>query len=323
MFPLLSETYIADEAEALVLSGMEVAFCTEGKRSAPMPVDAPLFHDLDEAIDRFSPDVVLVNWMTFARTVAPSLLERGLPFACRAHSFDFSPDIVRELLASPACIGVWGFPHLAATVPGVTPMPSLFTGHSALRPAAAERDLVLSVSAGLPKKDWDLLLEAFEGLPGVDRRIVVGTTHLYESLPTDLLLRLQELPDPPLLQVNLTRDQVFELLARAAVLVYTLEPGQQFGNPNSIIEALCAGACVVTPRREEARQVVGRGFRGYDTAADIVQHVREVLAGGPAIDEERSRNREHGMATFADPLLGKRFAAELNEALTRWQERAG
>jgi glycosyltransferase involved in cell wall biosynthesis len=287
-----------------------------------MSVDAPLFGDLDDAISRFRPDVALVHWATFAHTVGPALFERGLPYACRAHSFDFTPELVRAVLEAPGCIGVWAYPHLAATVPGVLAMPSLFTSHGALRPAAEERDLVLSVSAGLPKKDWSLLLEAFEGLPDVDRRIVVGTTYLHESLPTELLMRVQELPGPPLLQVNLTRDQVFELLARAAVLIYTLEPGQQFGNPNSIIEALSAGVCVVTPDRHEARAMVGSGFRGYGTAADIVGHVREVLAGGPAIDDERARNAEHGLSTFGDPMLGKQFAAEFSDALMRWQARA-
>lgn len=322
MFPLLTETYIADEVDALAQSGAEVAFCTEGKRSAPMPVDAPLFTDLDDAISRFGPDVVLVHWATFASTVGPSLHERGIPYAVRAHSFDFSPELVREHLAAPGCIGVWAYPHLAATVPGVLPMPSLFTAHDRLRPPAPQRDLVLSVSAGLPKKDWDTLLAAFAALPGVDRRIVIGTTYLHESLPSELVLRLQEQPDPPLMQVNLTRDQVFELLSRTAVLVYTLEPGQAFGNPNSIIEGLCAGACVVAPNREEARRMIGSGFRGYDSADDIAAHVREVLAGGPAIDDERARNVEHGLATFADPMLGKQFATEFNDALTSWFARA-
>ncbi len=321
MFPLLTETYIADEVEALARSGAEVAFCTEGKRSAPMPVEAPLFTDLDEAVSRFGPDVVLVHWATFAGTARPALEARGVPYAVRAHSFDFSPDLVREHLDAPGCIGVWAYPHLAATVPGVRPLPSLFTAHEALVPPAAERDLVLSVSAGLPKKDWDVLLGAFEALPGVDRRIVIGTTYLHESLPSELVLRLQEQPDPPLLQVNLTRDQVFELFARTAVLVYTLEPGQAFGNPNSIIEGLCAGACVVAPNREEARRMIGSGFRGYDSADDIVAHVREVLAGGPAVDEERARNVDHGLANFADPMLGKQFATEFNEALTSWLAR--
>jgi glycosyltransferase involved in cell wall biosynthesis len=318
MFPLLSETYIGDEVEALAQCGAEVAFCAAGKRSAPMPVDHPVFDDLDDAVARFDPDVLLLHWATFARGERAALDRLGLPYACRIHSFDADPAVVAEVMADPNCVGVWAYPHIAERIPGALALPALFTAHAQLPPPSAERDLVLSVSAGLPKKDWDLLLDAFARLDGVPRRIVIATTAEYEDLPTKLVLKLQEHRDPPLLQVNLTRDQVFSLLARAAVLVYTLDPGQPFGNPNSIVEALCSGACVVAPDRPEARQMIGSGFRGYRSPDDIVTHVREVLAGGSEIEAERERNVAHGRAQFTDAALAKRFHAELSDALAGW-----
>jgi glycosyltransferase involved in cell wall biosynthesis len=318
MFPLLSETYISDEAEALAQAGAQVAFCTAGKRSAPMPVDHPVFDDLDDAVERFDPDVLLLHWATFARDERATLDRLGLPYACRVHSFDADPGLVTEIVGDPNCIGVWAYPHVAEQVPGAFALPALFTAHAQLPAPATERDLVLSVSAGLPKKDWDVLLDAFAQLEGVPRRIVLGTTAAYEDLPTQLLLKLQEQRDPPLLQVNLTRDQVFSLLARTAVLVYTLDPEQPFGNPNSIVEALCSGACIVAPDRLEARQMIGSGFRGYRNPGDIVAHVRKVLAGGPEIEVERERNVRHGCAQFADTALAKRFHAELSDALAGW-----
>lgn len=317
MFPLLSETYIGDEIEALAQCGAEVAFCVAGKRSAPMPVDRPVFDDLDDAVARFDPDILLLHWATFTRDERAVLDRVGLPYACRVHSFDADPALIAEITADPNCVGVWAYPRVAEQVPGVYALPSLFTAHTKLPPPSAERDLVLSVSAGLPKKDWDVLLGAFAQLRGVERRIVVGTSAEYEDLPTKLVLKLQELRDPPLLQVNLTRDQVFSMLARAAVLVYTLDPDRPFGNPNSIIEALCSGACVVAPDRPEAREMIGSGFRGYLSSDDIVAHVREVLAGGPDIEAERERNMAHGRVQFADAALAKRFYAELSDALGR------
>ena len=89
--------------------------------------------------------------------------------------------------------------------------------------------------------------------------------------------------------------------------------------PMSIIEGLRAGACVVTPDCAPMRALCGEGFRPYHTADDIVAHVREVMAGGPAIEAERTRNRTSALARFCDPELGRRFHAELSDALTAWR----
>ena len=115
----------------------------------------------------------------------------------------------------PLCVGVWCFPDHVWDHPKVHPLPTVFHGWQELPEPASTRDLVLSVSAGLPKKDFPLLIDAFAALPGVERRIVVGTTFSFESIVGDLVLATQELDDPPLIQANLTRDNVFQLLARA------------------------------------------------------------------------------------------------------------
>ena len=89
----------------------------------------------------------------------------------------------------------------------------------------------------------------------------------------------------------------------------------------SVIEAMCAGACVVTPDRDEMKALCGSGFRPYRTAADIVAHVRDIIAGGPAIDLERQNNQAQAIARFCDPELGRRFHTELSAAVTAWRER--
>jgi len=129
------------------------------------------------------------------------------------------------------------------------------------------------------------------------------------------VLAAQELDDPPLIQANLTRDAVFELLARTSVLVYTLRPAHAFGCPMSVVEGMTAGACVVAPERAEVRATFGPDIRGYRNADDIVTHVRQVLAGGPAIDAERARLRDFALTHFGDPELGKRFYEELVDAV--------
>jgi glycosyltransferase involved in cell wall biosynthesis len=315
MYPLISETYTGEDLDALAREGAEIACCVLGKRSAPAPSPYPLYHDPVVAVAEHEPDVVLVHWAYVGLKRRALLHELGVPYAVRGHSFAAEPDQVRQLVEDPRCVGVWCFPHHGFDHPRIHPLPTVFTSHESLPHPASERDLVLSSSAGLPKKDFSLLVAAFGALEGVERRIVVGTTAEYESVVTDLVLATQELDDPPLVQANLTRPQVFELLGRTSVLVYTLAPDAGFGCPMSVVEAMTAGACVVLPERPEVRRVFGPDVRTYATVDDIVHHVRTVMAGGPAVAEERERLRSWALERFCDPEIGKRFYDELARAV--------
>jgi hypothetical protein len=63
----------------------------------------------------------------------------------------------------------------------------------------------------------------------------------------------------------------------------------------------------------------GPNCRTYRRPEDIVRHVREVLAGGPAIAEERAANRLFAERNFADPALASSFAAEMRKAWAIWK----
>jgi glycosyltransferase involved in cell wall biosynthesis len=235
----------------------------------------------------------------------------------RSHGFDTDHGAVERVLADPLCLGVWAYPTASQGFPGTHALPLLLTSHDRI-PAPDEgrvRDLVLSTSAGLPKKDFDLLFAALDQLPGVERRIVVAATEEYEQLPGDLFERCGDRTDPPLVQVNLPREDVFALLGRTALHVYTLRPDNPFGMPMSVAEALCAGASVCLPDRPEARAYAGPGARFYSTADDIARHAREVLADTPAVREERAANRRWALERFCDPAAGQRFSDELHAAL--------
>jgi hypothetical protein len=45
------------------------------------------------------------------------------------------------------------------------------------------------------------------------------------------------------------------------------------------------------------------------------------MAGGPAIEAERERNRDYALDRFCGPDLGRRFHAELADAVTAWRGR--
>jgi glycosyltransferase involved in cell wall biosynthesis len=186
---------------------------------------------------------------------------------------------------------------------------------------AAERPIVLSACAGVPKKDWPVLVTAFAELArkDVDCRIVVGVTDRFEAEPSRVRQLIQESRAPVKLSVDVPHDQVIALLARTAAVVYTLEPGGSFGMPRSIVEGMYAGTSVILPARPEAPLVAGPNCRTYVHPEDIVRHATEILGGGPDLEAERQFNRRFAQAQFADPALATSFAAQLTEAVSQWR----
>jgi hypothetical protein len=316
LYPLLTETYISDDLDALAANGADVTCCVIQPRVAPARSPYPLYHDPARAVAEHDPDVVLVHWGGFGKHLQPVLHHLGVPYAVRTHSFADEPQMVRQLVDDPLCVGVWCFEHHAFDHPRVHSLPIVFTAADRLPPLCATRDLVLSVSATLPKKDFPFIVDAFAGIPGVDRRIVIGATAGHEDLVLELLGTTKELEDPPLVQMNLTRGQVFELLARTSALVYNATAESGFGCPMSVVEAMTAGACVLLPAREEVPLVFGPDARTFTSREDLVEHLWTILAGGPAVDAERLRVRNFALERFCDPEAGKRFYAELVDAVT-------
>ena len=319
-FPLLSETYIEEEMLALEAQGASVAFAAFARSAAPYAIRQPVYSGLDEAVAAHDPDVVVVYWTSHALGELEHLGRIGRPFALRVHSFDFNPDDVIRVRDHPCCVGVWAFPHQTVSIPGAHELLPIFTTHATMPVPAPERNIVASISAGLPKKDWPLLLDAMDRLSDLERVVVLARTNGFEYLPEEVAQRAAALQRPPSVRINVPRAEVFDILARTSVLLYTVAPGLPLGMPMSVIEAMCAGACVVTPDRDEMKALCGSGFRPYRTAADIVAHVRDIIAGGPAIDLERQNNQAQAIARFCDPELGRRFHTELSAAVTAWRE---
>ena len=321
MFPLISETYIREELGSLVQFGADIAWYRRDPGPAPMPVPEPVFDDFDQAIEVVQPDVAMVHWLTTANVSVPLFVRHQLPFGVRAHSFDFDRELLLKLLAHPLCVGGWTYPAAGFETPGAHTLAPIFASVEFLRPPAPVRDKVVSVSAGLPKKDWPVLLDAFDQIHLGDRRLIIGATIDFEDNPSELVRACEELGNPPLLQMNMIRQDVLALLAQTAVFIYTLRPEARFGMPMSIVDALCAGCSVIVPDRPEAIEFAGPNARPYRTAEDIARHAREVLAGGTGVREEWEQNREHGLRRFCDPTAPARFDAELRQGLERVRAR--
>ena len=319
LFPLLSETYIEEEMLALEAQGARTAFAAFDRSVSAYDVAQPVYNGLDEGIAEHKPDVVVVYWTSHAIGEIEHLARAGRPFALRVHSFDFEVDAVQRVRDHPLCVGIWAFPHHAAELSGAHELVPIFTTHAAMPEPAAERRVVASVSAGLPKKNWPLLLDAMDQLSDFERVVILARSNGLEHIPEEVEQQAASYPRPPTIRINVARQDVFAVLARTAVLIYTVQPGLPLGMPMSVIEAMRAGACVVTLDSPEMRGLCGDGFRPYNTAADIVAHVREIMAGGPSIEAERQRNRQAALRRFCDPALGKRFHEELSGAVTAWR----
>ena len=107
---------------------------------------------------------------------------------------------------------------------------------------------------------------------------------------------------PPFVKVNAERAECFALLGADVGAALHGRRRQTIGMPMSLIEALRAGACVVHPDRPELRPTWSvRASGAIATVDDIVAHVREIAAGGPAIEAERQANEAWARAQFCDP----------------------
>jgi glycosyltransferase involved in cell wall biosynthesis len=321
LFPLVPETYIAEEMKGLTDNGAVLAWCTDRWSPSPVRVVEPTYTDLHEAVREFEPDVLMLYWASFAVERLEALSRLGKPFALRVHSFDFVPEDIQRVRTHPLCIGVWAYPHHAHRIEGAHDLVPLLTTRDAFPEPAAERPIVLSASAGLPKKDWPTLVAAFAELArkGVDCRIVVGITEDHEDEPDRIRQLIEDAGASIMLSIDVPHDQVIELLARTAVVVYTKRPGGPFGMPRSIIEGMYAGTSVILPDRPEAPLVAGLNCRTYAHPEDIVRHSIEVLSGGPEIEAERQSNRRFVERHFAEPSLATSFAAQLMRAVSEWR----
>jgi glycosyltransferase involved in cell wall biosynthesis len=319
MYPVISETYIGEDIDALEQAGAQVVVsAVQEAVSKAEGVPAPRL-DPDAVIEEFRPDVVLMHWSTHAEGELDLVERHAQPFACRVHSFDLDRERAQRLLDHPLCVAVFAHPHHLDHLPrGVIPLTPTVSRTTILPESGAERDLVLSVSAGLPKKNFPFLATVLASLGEFERLVVVARTNGMEELPSEVE-RLMGDADPAIaVRVNLTRQQVLEAMARATVMIYTLDDGQPMGYPMSIVEAMLCGTIPIVPDRSEAREIVGPRARTYGEAVDIVRHVREIASSGSGIADER-RELMRRAQRHRDPAELVRLHNELRDGLTKWR----
>jgi hypothetical protein len=321
MYPVLSESYITEDIDALELAGatvtvtavLDAASRTKEGRSARL--------DFDAAITEARPDVALMHWTDHAESELGTMERHRVPFAARVHSFDADPDRVRRLLDHPLCIGVLSHPSQVADLPaGVRGLLPTVSQRTAIPASPAERQMVVSVSAGLAKKNFPLLIDAMGALPEVERQIIVARTNGEEQVPAEVQGMAEEVDPAIKVRIDVPRHEVLDTVAGGSVLLYTVFPEARMGHPMSVVEAMLCGTIPVLPDRPESRVLFGPDVRVYRDAADIVGHVREVNRGGPSIEAERQALRDTA-TRYTDPAALAALHQALHSGLEEWRVR--
>ena len=257
--------------------------------------------------------MLFLHWSSWALSHLEDLERWGVPFGVRAQVSTGTP-ATRRLAGHPLCVGVWDYASSPIEdVPGLHPM-GQFCGaalHDWPAPGPA-RDLVLCASAGLPKKDWPLLVEAMALLEGTDRRLCLAVTGGFEDEYAKLLALTRELPDPPLVQLNSTRREIGALLARTAVAIYTLVPEARFSEPMSV-RRIDEGAWMSCPtargagvrRASRSRLPRRRAPPAHCARAVRVAPRSSASAARPAVRRDASETR-YGPASWPSCARGSR-----------------
>lgn len=319
LYPLITETYIGDELEGLRRSGVDVVLARQfvGPTPCVNVVDAPLYDSVDAAIEAHDPDVVLCHWAQTADWAAAAATAHGIPHAVRLHSF--CAERSTASIMNEWCVGMWSLPGDDRTHAYQYFLPTMLL-HPPFPGDDADRDhTLLSVSAGLPKKDFPRLLAAAH-LADADLSMIVGTTRGWEQIPDELRAMAAASPARAEVVVDLPHLDALDRLRHAGAAVYNLAPDVPFGQPRSVLEAALCATPLVLPEHPALRTIAGDTAH-YFTIGDVgtmaaaigeALHRPHPLADRLALAES-VRAAHSGTAHF------ERWRDELTAAVVRWQ----
>jgi glycosyltransferase involved in cell wall biosynthesis len=319
LYPLLSETYIGDELEALRRQDIDIVLSrnTAASVESQSRVDAPLFESLGRAISSHDPDLVLMHWAGVGLEARAEVAAAGVPYAIRLHSFDGGlrmSDLINEW-----CVGVWAFPHFQRDHRLVFDLDTLIIDPGSL--GAEHRDRrVLSLSAGLPKKDFGGLMAAMALLPELPFEVTMATTNGFESLPTEVRKMIAEHGVNGSVIENLPFIDGQHAVRSAGALIYSLAADEHIGQPRSILEAAIAGTPMVLPDDPAVRAIVGLTAHFFErgSTSAMAAAIEEAL-DHPRSWDERVALSERVIARHAGARVFEAWADSITSAVVMWQ----
>ncbi len=171
------------------------------------------------------------------------------------------------------------------------------SGHLA-RLGLRERDYILFVGRLVPENNAHVLLEAFRGLETDLRLVVVGDAP-YEKRYHDEL-RAACADDPRVLFTGYLFDEGYRELARHAEIFVV--PSEVGGTHPVLLEAMCAGNCVVVNDHEPNLEVLGDAglsYPGAEGAAGLRRALQTLLDHPERIAELRLAAAERAGAFYS------------------------
>ena len=320
LYPLISETYIGDELEALRRCDIDIVLSRSQPAvvSTPSRIDVPMYESLVEAISAHDPDLVLAHWAGVAIDARAVCVAAGVPMAVRTHSFD--GDIGPDQLIDPWCIGTWNPPNRDLTHPRQFRLPTLIVDPPTETHTGHRARSVLSVSAGLPKKGWPTLMGAVAKLHDTTLSVIVAQTNGFEWIPTFIGDCAAERGLSPAVRTNVCYDEVQSAMRADGVLVYAINPGEHLGQPRSIIEGAIAGIPLVVPEHPAMRLLIGDCAHFYDRGdADSLADALAVALDSPHPSPDRLALAQRIRSEHSSSAVFEAWAGSLTDAFLGWR----
>jgi glycosyltransferase involved in cell wall biosynthesis len=179
---------------------------------------------------------------------------------------------------------------------------------------------VLSVSAALPKKDWEVLVEAAAQLPIPSLDVIVAQTNAFEWVPDHIRTLAQEHGVDLDLRLDVPYDDAQRAIHHAGALVYAVGLDVLLGQPRSIIEAGLAATPLVVPQHPAMESMLGTSCHTYRRGEHAsLSSALESALSDPHPMPERLDLVERLAATHSSPEVFAAWATSLTEAVVDWR----
>ncbi len=282
-YPVSSETYVETEIEYFLRQGVEIAaWCRRDDPTRPPGSVAVITGPLKAAVKMFKPDAIHVHWLP----IVPNVLVEGLglPVTVRAHSFEFSPPVVRSYAFHPAISAVFLFPHLVdqafkgADSGKVIPLVSAYDERM-FYPEPKERGTVIRATAGLGSKDIDNFLDVAKICREARFTLITSRPKEDSSYLNNLIGRNASMGSPVKIMVEVPRGEAAALVRKSEICLRSNNPtGHPFGMPVSIAESMGAGTIPVVRDHAPARGYVGNAGLYFSSTLEAASRIREIVA---------------------------------------------
>jgi glycosyltransferase involved in cell wall biosynthesis len=280
-YPQISETYITTEIAFALKCGIEVHVWSQINYHPNLAPQCMVHRgSLAEAIAAVGPDLIHIHYLVVAKRHLHEI-PPGIPVTIRGHSFDWNPNLAREMAEQPAVKRLYLFPHFVAAMGGHAKAFALPVAYDTTLHGPAvikDRNLVLRLTAGLPTKSLDDVLAVSNRCP--EFRFILGVSRAGggEQFMEHLSRLNGYVKDRVQILIDLRPQVAADINRRAGIYLFTHDPaGHAFGMPISIAEALATGSYVLAPDVPAARSYIGEAgafYRNPEEAANLIQTTR-------------------------------------------------